>query len=153
MQVNQWAKFKFLKIGHWLEALGASSIFLCFSSLFVKVGNFWPRLLWPRPGNWVCFGASNVYSMPLDALNQRRTQFSNFRDCFLFSFSRFSEILAGQLDKQQRSKKRLGEALIREVWPPLQGWDVSSHVSVRTKRTNTIWICIWFGNTKFAIFS
>ena len=33
-----------------------------------------------------------------------------------------------------------------------QGCDVLSRVSGRTKRTNPIWICIWFGNTKFAIF-
>ena len=33
-----------------------------------------------------------------------------------------------------------------------QGCDVSSRVSGRTKRTNPIWICIWFGDTKFAIF-
>ena len=33
-----------------------------------------------------------------------------------------------------------------------QGCDVLSHVSGRTKRTNPIWICIWFGHTSFAIF-
>ena len=33
-----------------------------------------------------------------------------------------------------------------------QGCDVSSRVSGRSKRTNPIWICIWFGETKFAIF-
>ena len=33
-----------------------------------------------------------------------------------------------------------------------QGCDISSRVSCRTKRTNPIWICIWFGDTKFAIF-
>ena len=34
----------------------------------------------------------------------------------------------------------------------MQGCDLSSHVLVRTKRTNPIWICIWFGDTKFATF-
>ena len=34
----------------------------------------------------------------------------------------------------------------------LQGCDVSSRVSGQTKRTNLIWICIWFGDTTFAIF-
>ena len=34
----------------------------------------------------------------------------------------------------------------------IQGCDVSSCVSGRTKRINPIWICIWFGDTKFAIF-
>ena len=29
--------------------------------------------------------------------------------------------------------------------------DVSSRISCRTKRTNPIWFCIWFGDTKFAI--
>ena len=33
-----------------------------------------------------------------------------------------------------------------------QGCDVSSRVSCRIKRTNLIWICIWFRDTKFAIF-
>ena len=33
-----------------------------------------------------------------------------------------------------------------------QGCDVSSRISGQTKRTNPIWICIWFGDTKFAIF-
>ena len=33
-----------------------------------------------------------------------------------------------------------------------QGCDVWSHVSGLTKRTNPIWICIWFGDTKFTIF-
>ena len=32
----------------------------------------------------------------------------------------------------------------------VQGCDALSHVSGRTKRTNPIWICIWFGYTKFA---
>ena len=30
----------------------------------------------------------------------------------------------------------------------VQGWDISSRVSGRTKRTNPIWFCIWFGDTK-----
>ena len=30
-----------------------------------------------------------------------------------------------------------------------QGWDVSSQVSCWTKRTNPIWFCIWFDDTKF----
>ena len=34
----------------------------------------------------------------------------------------------------------------------LQVCDILSRVSDRTKRTNPIWSCIWFGNTKFAIF-
>ena len=33
-----------------------------------------------------------------------------------------------------------------------QGCDVSWYVMGQTKRTNQIWICIWFGDTKFAIF-
>ena len=35
---------------------------------------------------------------------------------------------------------------------PKVSCDVSSHLSGRTKRTNPIWICIWFGDTQFAIF-
>ena len=34
----------------------------------------------------------------------------------------------------------------------IQGCDISSRESCRTKRTNPIGICIWFGYTKFAIF-
>ena len=34
----------------------------------------------------------------------------------------------------------------------LKGCDVLSRVSCRTKRTNPIWFCMWFGDTQFAIF-
>ena len=33
--------------------------------------------------------------------------------------------------------------------PVRQGWDESSGVLGRTKRTNPKWICIWFGDTKY----
>ena len=40
----------------------------------------------------------------------------------------------------------------KHIEAKIQGCNVSSRVSGRTKRANPIWICICFGDTKFAIF-
>ena len=75
---------------------------------------------------------------------------NRLRSVFLWYFFKFCEGSVRILRLNSHPLRHWREAISKLTW--MQGCDVSSRVSGQTKRTNLIWICIWFGDTTFAIF-